>query len=317
MDGPSGLGVDGAGNVWVASYFNTAALFSPLGKPLQQVTGDGLSASYGLAVDGNNDAWIPNEPNPGYSGNSVSVLNSSGLSVAGSSGFTGGGLDYPVSVTIDTDGSAWVVDYGDSRLTHLSNSGQALSGSSGYTSSQLIFPVAAAVDSSHNVWVANQSATTVTKVVPDGSLFTSFSCCDGPSGLAIDQLDNVWVANYSGNTISEISSAGVVLSNNAYVGGGLDHPQGVAVDGACTVWIANFRGPSLTELAGASAAIPGTALSPSAGLGRDADLLEAYAIAVDSSGNLWISNFGSNTLTEFIGLAAPVKTPLIGPPVAP
>jgi hypothetical protein len=52
-------------------------------------------------------------------------------------------------------------------------------------------------------------------------------------------------------------------------------------------------------------------------LGGDAALLEAYAIAVDASGNLWISNFGSNTLTEFVGLASPVRTPLIGPPAAP
>jgi len=222
-----------------------------------------------------------------------------------------------VSVAIDTDASAWVVDYGDSHVTHLSNAGQALSGSAGYTSAQLQFPVAAAIDASHNAWISNQSAATVTKVAPDGSLFTSYTCCDGPAGLAIDQLGNVWVANYSADNISEISSSGVVVSNGAYSGGGLDHPQAVAIDGAGTVWIANYRGPSLTELAGASTAIPGRPASPAAGLGGDAALLEAYAIAVDASGNLWVSNFGSNTLTEFIGLAAPVRTPLIGPPAAP
>ena len=42
-----------------------------------------------------------------------------------------------------------------------------------------------------------------------------------------------------------------------------------------------------------------------------------YAIAIDPSGNLWISNFGSNLLTEFVGLASPVKTPLITLPVTP
>jgi hypothetical protein len=54
-------------------------------------------------------------------------------------------------------------------------------------------------------------------------------------------------------------------------------------------------------------------LSPSSGWGADAKLLEAFAIAADASGNLWVSNFGSNTLTEFVGMAAPVKTPLLGP----
>jgi hypothetical protein len=324
MSSPSGLGIDSAGNVWVASYNSAASLFSPLGKPLlpQGVTGFGLAASYGLAVDCSDDAWIPNEPNPPVPGNSVSVLNSAGESVAGSGGFTGAGLDFPVAVAIDTDASAWVVDYGDSHLTHFSSSGQPLSGASGYTSSQLAFPVNAAIDASHNVWVA-QSGATVTKVAPDGSQFTSSTCCDQPSNLAIDQLGNVWVTNYYGDSISEISSSGVVLSNGAYAGGGIDHPQGIAIDAAGNVWIASYRSPSgitsaLTELAGASnAAAPGTVLSPPAGLGLDAGLIEPFAVAADASGNLWISDFATSALTEFIGLAAPVRTPRIGPPAAP
>ncbi|MGD0796311.1 MAG: NHL repeat-containing protein [Acidobacteriaceae bacterium] len=324
MNGPTGLGVDSAGDVWVASYVNVASLFSPLGKPLlpQGITGSGLSASYGLAVDATNDAWIPNEPSVEVAGNSVSVLNSSGQSVAGSGGFSAGGLDFPIAVAIDTDNSVWVVDYGNSHLTHLSASGQALSGAAGYASTALVFPVAAAIDGSHNVWVANQGAATVTRVTQGGAQFTSYTCCDGPSGLAIDQLGNVWVANYYGNSISEISSSGIVLSNGAYTGGGIDHPQGIAIDGAGDVWIANYRAPGITELAGAivpgaGSVVPGAALSPSAGLGPDAALIEAYAIAVDASGNLWVSNFGSNTLTQFIGLASPVRTPLLALPTTP
>jgi streptogramin lyase len=319
MNAPSGLGIDSVGDVWVASYFNVASVFSPLGKPLlpQGITGFGVSASYGLAVDANNNAWIPNEPSAAVAGNSVSVLNSNGQSVAGSGGFTAGGLDFPIAVAIDSDGSAWLVDYGDSHLTHLSNSGQVLSGATGYASPTLVFPVAAAIDGSHNVWVANQGAATVTKVAANGSQFTSYTCCNAPSGLAIDQLGNVWVTNYYGNSISELSDSGAVVSNGAYTGGGIDHPQGIAIDGAGNVWIANYRAASITELAGAGATTPGAALSPAGGLGADAALLEAYAIAIDASGNVWVSNFGSNTLTQFIGVAAPVRTPLLGLPAAP
>jgi sugar lactone lactonase YvrE len=324
MNAPSGLGIDSAGNIWVASYFSVASEFSPLGKPLlpQGITGFGLSASYGLAVDSNGNAWIPNEPNPGYAGNSVSVFNSAGQSVAGGSGFTGGGLDYPIALAIDSDGSAWVADNGDAHLTHLSGSGQALSGANGYSSPLLAFPVAVAIDASHNVWVANlsppaNSPPVVTKVSSNGSQFNAYPTGDGPAGLAIDQLGNVWVANYYGNSVSELSSSGADRSNGGYTGGGLDHPQGIAVDSAGNVWIANYRAALLTELAGANAVTPGALLSPSAGLGRDAHLLEAYAIAVDASGNVWVSNFGSNTLTQFIGVASPVRTPLIGLPKAP
>jgi streptogramin lyase len=321
MSEPSALGLDSAGNVWVASYFEAASVFSPLGKPLlpQGITGFGLSASYGLAVDANNHAWITNEPSTGNHGNSITVLDATPTSYAGSGGFTGAGLNYPIAVAIDTDGSAWVVDYGDSSLTHLSSSGQALSGASGYTSASLAFPVAVAIDSSHNVWVANQSGATVSKVAPDGSQFTTYTCCNAPSNLAIDQLGNVWVANYYGDSLSEISKAGVVLSNGTYAGGGIDHPQGIAIDGAGNVWIANYRNAAISELAGASLAgvAPGTTLSPSVGIGPHAALNETYSIAVDASGNLWVSNFGSNTITEFIGLAAPVRTPLISLPAAP
>jgi hypothetical protein len=54
-------------------------------------------------------------------------------------------------------------------------------------------------------------------------------------------------------------------------------------------------------------------LSPSAGWGTDQGLLEAFALAIDASGNLWVTNLGSNSVTEFVGLAVPVKTPLLGP----
>jgi streptogramin lyase len=324
MSSPSGLGIDGSGNVWIANYFNVASIFSPLGKPLlpQGITGFGLSASYGLAVDANNNAWIPNQPNTlpngtSYPGDSVSVLTAGGQSVAGSSGFTAGGLDYPTSVAIDTDATVWVVDFGNSHLTHLSSSGQALSGDKGYTSPLLAFPVAAAIDGSHNVWIANQGGATVTKVSPDGSTFTNYTCCNAPSTLALDQMGNIWVANYYGNSLSEISSAGAIVSSGAYTGGGLDHPQGIAIDGAGNVWVANYRQPAITELAGAGATTPGAALSPAGGLGADASLLEAYSIAADASGNLWVSNFGSNLLTEFIGLASPVRTPRLVLPAAP
>jgi hypothetical protein len=40
-------------------------------------------------------------------------------------------------------------------------------------------------------------------------------------------------------------------------------------------------------------------------------------IAVDGSGNIWLSNNNGNSVTEFLGLARPVKSPMIGPPQAP
>jgi DNA-binding beta-propeller fold protein YncE len=210
------------------------------------------------------------------------------------------------------------VDYGNSHLTLLSNSGVSLSGTTGYSgvingTPTLFFPVAIAIDGSRNGWLANFSSNTVTKISADGTSAAAYVCCDAPDGLAIDGLGNVWVANYYGDSVSLLSAQGTLLSAG-FKGGGIVHPQGIAVDGVGNVWVANYRGPSITELAGASSSnTVGTILSPATGWAPEAGLLEAFALAIDASGNIWVTSFGSNQLTEYVGLAAPVKTPMLGP----
>lgn len=321
LDSPSTIALDSRGRVWVANYFSVASLFSNTGVPVSaaglSLNANDLENSYGAAVDASDNFWIANEEGGPTNLGTVTVLNPSGQAVDGSP-FTQGGLDFPISIAFDPNGTAWVVDYGDSSVTLLSSTGAPLSGANGYTTTQFAFPVAVAVDGKHFGWVANQSASTVTKVAPDGSSFTSYTVGLGPSGLAVDAQNNVWTANYYGDTVGLVSGAGSVVSPaGGWSGGGLAHPQNIAVDGAGTPWVANFRGVGISQLAPATSATPGALLSPALGWGSDAHLLETFSIAVDSAGSVWVSNFGNNTITEFVGLAVPVKMPLMGPAVAP
>jgi hypothetical protein len=331
MNSPTGVGVDASGNVWVASYFSAGSQtsgavseFSPAGNAIfpNGITSGGLFHSYGLAVDAQNNVWVPNEDSTGTGVNgglgSVTTLSSAGQVTSGAAGYYAGGIYYPIAVAVDTNATTWVINYGNSSVTLLSSSGQPLSGAKGYTSTKLVFPVAIALDANHNGWLANQEDVTVTKVSADGSQITSYACCNGASGIAIDQRGDVWVANYYGDSISQLGSDGTVISsgysdNKASIW----HPQGIAIDGSGHVWVTNYLGSSITELAGSAASSPGQILSPTAGYARDAGLVEAYAVSIDASGNLWVTNFFTNTLTEIIGLATPVKTPQIGPVQTP
>jgi streptogramin lyase len=279
-----------------------------------------LMESYGLTVDGSNNVWVANEQSRnsinGGNGNVVKFSNT-GQVLSGAGGYSAGGVFFPQGLAADTNGNVWVVDYGDSLVSLLSPSGSAVNGATAWGSGQLALPVAVAVDASHNAWVANQSASTITRISADGSKVTPIGCCNGASGLAVDQGGNVWVANYFGSSISEISSTGIVLLNGQ-TGGGVDHPQGVAVDGAGRVWVGNFHAGTLSEFAGSTSAVPGAPLSPATGLGTDAQLSSPFALAVDQSGNLWVTNSsGANTVAVFLGLVTPVKTPLLGPPQLP
>jgi streptogramin lyase len=325
MNLATAMALDSSGNAWVASYFDALTELPALGTngAVQQIAAASsvLNESYGLTVDGSNNIWVANEQtsssiNFGY-GNVVKFSNT-GQVLSGASGYSAGGVYFPQGLAADTTGNVWVVDYGDSLMTLLGSNGTPVNGGTGWGTGQLALPVAVAVDASHNAWAANQSTNTITKISPDGSNAIAISCCDGASGLAVDQRGNVWVANLFGNSISEVSNAGTVLLTGQ-TGGGINHPEGIAIDGAGTVWVGNLHGQTLSEFSGSNSTAPGAPLSPASGLGTDAQLATPFAVAIDQSGNIWVSNSsnGINTVTTFVGLATPVKTPLLGPAQLP
>jgi hypothetical protein len=236
-----------------------------------------------------------------------------------------------VALSEDPYGNLYVANYGNSTATVLNPNGQpytTLNGlpfvTGGVGSSDTAFPVAIAADATGTAsvpggfWLANQGDSTITHLTATGTLLARPTCCDGANGMATDALGNVWVSSYYSSSASEVSPAGVVLLNQT-TAGGLSYPAGVVVDGAQDVWIANYRGTSFSHLAGSTNLqyAAGTGLSPSTGFGLDANLLLPFGIAVDPSGNVWLTNFANNDLVIFYGIATPVKTPVMPVPVAP
>ncbi len=332
---PGSIAVDASGNVWAANYWssvtelsNTGHLLSPGGG----FTGGGLNESYGIAVGENGSVWVTNEVTPGVNNGlgSLTVLNSLGQVNSPTGGYFGGGVDFPVGIATDTDGSVWTANYGDSTASRLSSTGSAISGGTGFGVNQLVGPVAVAIDANHYAWLANQSADSgsVTSISPNGAQVTTIaSGGDETSGIATDSIGmtgsvsgHVWTANYSSNSVSELelgTGGSAVVISTGYTGGGLSGPNSIAVDGAGNIWVTSFIGDTISELQGAAGANPGQVLSPGGGFGQDAKLERPYGIAIDASGNVWVSNFGSSTITQFLGAATPVQTPLTGPAQLP
>jgi streptogramin lyase len=319
MSNPDGIAIDASGNAWVSNYSANVTELAVNTGIATQFTGGGLAGPQGVAVDPSGNVWVSNFGNA-----SVTKLNGvSGTAISGANGYTGGGLKYPSGIAIDGSGNVWVGDYayGQPQTNGIAKlngaTGVAISGSTGYKVGGVNTPLAIAIDGSGNVWASNYN-NTLSKL--NGTTAAAISPSNGYAGgtgaLAIDGSGNVWNASnasgvlllINGSTGAEISPAG------GYSGGGISgSSESVAIDGAGNAWVGNYVYSSststfisnLAELKGSN----GAAISPSSGY-TGGGIANPYQIAIDGSGNLWSANFDNNSVTELIGAATPVVTPL-------
>jgi hypothetical protein len=165
-----------------------------------------------------------------------------------------------------------------------------------------------AIDAAGNVWAGIDSTGVAVEVNSSGSLVSgepttgwADAALNDGQATAIDASGNAWIANYNNALVTELSPSGVVLSGSGY---SIAHSaQVIAIDGNSTVWTGNSDG-SLSHLSNAGAAI-----SPTAGYKLPGNTAVVFGLALDASGNVWTS-LSSSYLVEWVGLAAPVATPM-------
>jgi len=227
-------------------------------------------------------------------------------------------------LAIDPGGNLYIADAGSANVRIVNPSGQiftfAGNGVSGYagdggpaTSASLISPAGVVADSSGNIYISDYGTHTVREVTTKGTISTI--CGNGTSGntgdggpaskallgspvaLAIDPANNIFILDFASSSIREITTDGnihTVASNLT--------AQSIAVDSADNIYYIDYvdntvqkrlaNGTQFT-IAGSGNMTP--AFSGDGGPANSAQLYfnQAYGIAVDPSGNVYVSDSGN------------------------
>jgi sugar lactone lactonase YvrE len=289
---PSGLAVDGGGNLYISDAGAAVYKVSRQGILTTLPTNAGeYGGSSGLAVDGSGNLYIAELWNA-----RVRRLSPDGTIVtvagAGKPGYSGDGgpasnaqLAGPVALAVDRAGALYIADIDPNQIdagrvrvvspdgTMATVAGDGLPGYAGDGGPAIVarlYPWGVALDGGGNLLIADAFNARVRAVTPEGSIATiagSGSCCysgDGgpaaaaqlgfPSALGLDSAGTLYIADNGNHRVRKVSSDGVIST----VAGSGDF--GYSGDG-------------------------GSAL--------DAQIGGAQGLAADNDGNLYIADFAN------------------------
>jgi len=309
---PTGIAVDGSGNVFIADYYNdwictigkTGILTTfadnkgngIMGKEGTQY-GAHLNNPTGVAIDGSGNVYIADKSNNTIRkiGPNVSIyLGATNLIIAsiagdGIAGYSGDGgaatsamLSNPYGVAVDGSGNIFIADSGNNRIRKVGTNGIITTlvgnGIAGYSgdggaaiNAELNNPTGIAVDRSGNVFIADFQNYRIRKVGTNGIITTlagnggqiplgSYNGdggaainaeLNGAAGVAVDGFGNVFIADTDDDCIRKVWTNGIItrlagVCLNGYSGDGgaatsamLSNPSGVALDGSGNVIIAD------------------------------------------------------------------------------
>jgi len=296
LNGPMGLALDAAGNLYIADSQNAR---------IRKVSSSGAIST----VAGNGT--------PGYGGDGAAA--------------TSAQLNFPTGVTVDSAGNLFIADFSNNRIRMVSPGGAiatvAGSGASGYSgdggtavNARLFTPQGVAVDSSRNLYVAD-TGNYVVRLVSTGGLISTIAgngsagySGDGgpaasaqlasPNAISIDSVGNIYVADGNTRVREIVSQTGIIATiagngTQGYSGDGglavnaqLNTPMAAATDSAGNLYIADAANNAVRVLryAGAPLSIGGVVNAASNAAG---------AVAAGEVVVIYGSGLGPASLVQF------------------
>lgn len=238
----------------------------------------------------------------------------------------------PYDVAVDANGNVLVADRENHRIRKISPEGEvsnfAGNGTQGFAdgtgeNAQFYFPEGIATDAAGNVYVADTFNNSIRKITPNGEVTTlAGSTDDGdidgngssarferPADIATDTQGNIYVADSFNNKIKKISPSGQVITlagsgergdaDGPGSSAAFNTPSAVAVDLEGNIYVADRNNDKIKKIT------PDGNVSTFAGSGEEGEANGAAniaqfntpnGIAVDTNGNVMVSDYGNNTV---------------------
>lgn len=256
FDQPTGIAVDGRGNVFVSNWANDKVVkLSASGQPSATWTTFSSPPPIpprpgGIALDAGGNAYVANG---GMA--TITKLSPTGAILAQWGG--NGTFDDPYSVALDSAGNIYVADYDGSRIAKLSSSGTQLTS----LGSGIQGPMGIALDAQGRLYVTELGANDILQLSPNGTLLATWGASGSalmlksPTGITLDSAGNVYVVDAGDSRIVKLSSTGQVLAtwgtsgsapgqfklptNLYYSDYGKGEYEGIAVDSANNIYVAD------------------------------------------------------------------------------
>ncbi len=287
FDSPYAIAADPSGNVYVAESGNHDVRKITAAGVVTTVSG--LTGNFrGIAIDSTGiNLYLTDYT----AGTVIKYVIASG--VATTLTLTGGTLNNPYGLAVDSSGNLYVADAGNYVIRKISPSGS-------------VSTLAGSIGSSGG----NDGTATAAQ----------FSY---PTSVAVDGTGTVFVADWGGNTIRKVTASGVVTTlgglfglpdavDGAAVGSQFSHPWGIAIDGSGNLFVTDNGSYIIRKISSSLivSTLAGKFSSPGQtdGSADTARFYDPRGIAVNSSGALFITDTQNQTIRKAVATSVSIGT---------